>query len=81
MIRWHDEKHDLTIILLALPNNVDEVLTLNDDSSYTAFINEKRSPACQIRAYNHALEHILNDDFQEGNVQKIERKRHEEEKK
>ena len=80
MNRWYDEQHDLTIVFLALPMNVDGVITVNDDCSYTAFINNKKCPDRQAQAYKHALEHIKNGDFRDGNVQEIEKKAHGKEK-
>lgn len=42
---------------------VDELVTLNDDGSYSVFINSRLSHDGIIKAYKHALNHIKNEDF------------------
>lgn len=44
----------------------------NEDGSYTILINARSAPNKQLEAYQHALEHIKNEDFQKENVQQIE---------
>ena len=45
------------------PTKVHEMVTLNEDGSYSIFINGRLSHAAQLKAYKHALNHIRNDDF------------------
>ena len=48
----------------------------NEDGSYTILINAKLSDQGRIEAYEHALRHIENDDFDKTNVQEIESAAH-----
>lgn len=53
-----------------------EAVVLNEDGSYTIFINSKLNYEQQVLSYYHALRHILGDDFNKDDVQEIERKAH-----
>ena len=48
----------------------------NEDGSYTILINAKLSDAGRIEAYQHAVKHILADDFYKSDVQEIESNAH-----
>ena len=49
----------------------------NEDDSYTILINAKLSQDGQLKAYQHALNHIKNEDFEKSDVQSIELHAHE----
>ncbi|MFR5314691.1 MAG: hypothetical protein ACLTH1_01725 [Sellimonas intestinalis] len=51
---------------------VNEAVTENEDGSYTIFVNKSLCESKQIKAINHALNHIKNNDFEKSNVQNIE---------
>lgn len=53
-----------------------ELVTPNEDGSYTVLINARMSYETQRKALLHALKHILNDDFEKENVQQIEAAAH-----
>ena len=53
-----------------------EAITENEDNSYTIFINKNLSDAKRLKAIQHALEHIKENDFEKSDVQEIEGKRH-----
>lgn len=53
-----------------------EMVSANEDGSYTILINARLSYDGQLNAYEHAMRHIENDDFQENDVQAIEYKAH-----
>lgn len=55
-----------------------EMVTENEDGSYTVLINARLSYEGQLQAYKHALRHINSNDFQEqeADVQKIEYNAH-----
>ena len=53
-----------------------ELVTPNEDGSYTVLINARMSYEMQRKALLHALKHILNDDFEKENVQQIEAAAH-----
>lgn len=75
MKKWYDEKHDLTIVYMNLPKNVDEAITANSDGSYTAVISDRICEKRQLEAYKHALKHIENNDLEDGKVvQELEKK-------
>lgn len=54
-----------------------EIVVQNEDGSYTVLINAKLSQDGQLKAYQHALNHINNDDFEKFDIQSIELKAHE----
>ena len=77
MKKWYDEKHDLTIVYMNLPKDVDEVLTINEDCSYTAIIAENRCQDKQRKAYRHAVSHIEHNELEDGvDVQQAEKRCH-----
>ena len=49
-----------------------EMIIPNEDGSYTVLINSRSAANKQLEAYQHALEHIRNNDFQQASVQQIE---------
>lgn len=49
-----------------------ELVTENEDGSYTILINARLSHEGQLQAYAHAMKHINSNDFQKEDVQKIE---------
>ena len=54
-----------------------EMVTENEDGSFTILINARLSYEGRLQAYKHAMWHINNDDFQEADdVQKIEYNAH-----
>lgn len=49
-----------------------EMVAYNEDGSYTILINARLSYASQLKAYEHAMRHINENDFQKEDVQTIE---------
>lgn len=39
------------------------MVSANEDGSYTIFINARLSYEGRMKAYNHAMHHIKNEDF------------------
>lgn len=71
---------DFHVILLDFHNTkVKEAVTLNDDGSYTIFIEASLSREEQKKECYHALSHIYNDDFFKvgANVDELELIAHE----
>lgn len=67
----------INVQLLDLPVSVKEAVTINEDDSYTIFLNARHSAETQRESYDHAMEHILADDFRcEESVQEIEYRVH-----
>ncbi len=51
------------VYFLDMDTAVEEEVHPNEDGSFTIFINARISRARQMLAYQHALEHIMRDDF------------------
>lgn len=58
--------------VILMDMTVNEVVTENEDGSYTIFINSRMNYEKQMKAYLHAMKHITGDDFQKDDVQSIE---------
>ena len=55
---------DFNVVLIDLNSEkVREVVTVNDDGTYTIFIQNTLSFEQQQEECKHAIEHIYNDDF------------------
>lgn len=63
---------DVNIVLLDFPNGGKEMVVPNEDGTYTLLINSKLSYDGQLKAYEHGMRHINNNDFEKENVQEIE---------
>lgn len=62
--------------IIDFPVRGNEMVMPNEDGSYTVLINAKLSHIGRIHAYEHAMQHIMNDDFQKMDVQEIESEAH-----
>lgn len=51
------------VYFLDMDTAVEEEVHPNEDGSFTIFINARISHARQMLAYQHALEHIMRNDF------------------
>ena len=58
--------------VILMDMTVNEVVTENEDGSYTIFINSRMNYEKQMKAYLHAMKHITGNDFQKDDVQSIE---------
>ncbi len=67
---------DVNVYLMDFPVRGNEMVTENEDGSYTILINARLSDEGRLRAYEHALRHIEANDFEGGNVQDIEKAAH-----
>ena len=52
---------------------VEEQVIFNEDGSYSIFINSRLNHERQMLAYQHALTHIMNDDFSKEYSDEIEK--------
>lgn len=52
--------------------NVNEVITENEDGSYTIFVNSNLCESKRLKAISHAFKHIKERDFEKDDVQEIE---------
>lgn len=67
---------DIFVHLINMPGSTNEAVTTNEDGSYSIFINAKLSNDKQLKAYEHALKHIQEEDFSKDDVQIIEAQAH-----
>ena len=66
------------VFLVQFPTgNVHEAITKNEDDSYSIFIDCTYSLEAQKIRLEHAIRHILRDDFQKTDVDEIEKYAHE----
>lgn len=49
-----------------------EVVTQNEDGTYSIFINNRLCEQKQIKSFNHAVSHIRKQDFEKEDIQTIE---------
>lgn len=69
---------DVNVFIIDFKNTSSrEVVTLNEDSTYSIFINSRLSREKQHQMYQHALKHIGENDFDRQDVQAIEAVAHE----
>lgn len=66
---------DIFLYFVKLPEGIEEVVMPCIDG-YTVYIDPTLSYHQQIEAYNHALRHIKNHDWEKHDVQKIEYEAH-----
>lgn len=63
------------IYLADLPGGVTEMVTPCADG-YTIYINSKIDRDSQMKGYLHAVQHIMNNDFEKEDVQMVEYEAH-----
>lgn len=61
------------VYFIDMDTAVDEQIVFNEDGSYSIFINSRLNWERQMIAYQHALEHIMNDDFSKECADEIEK--------
>ena len=65
------------VIITNFPDtSAQELVTENPDGGHTILLNARLTREAQLKAYDHAMKHIENDDFRKENVQRIEAERH-----
>lgn len=55
---------------------VNEIVTENEDGSYTIFVNSNLCESKRLKAIRHAFNHINGRDFEKVDVQEIEKDAH-----
>lgn len=68
---------DVNVLLIDFQVPGKEMVVSNEDGSYTILINAKLSQDGQLKAYQHALNHINDGDFEKSDIQSIELRAHE----
>ena len=71
---------DINVVLVDFKiSSVDELVRHNEDDSYTILLNSRQATNRLRRAYDHAMWHIENGDFDRENIdiQEVESIAHE----
>ncbi len=55
---------DYQVHLMQLPDSVKSCVTINEDDTYSIFIDDRLSCAQQWSAFIHEMKHILRGDFE-----------------
>lgn len=64
---------DIGVYFINMDTAVEEEVHPNEDGSYSIFINARLNWERQMKAYKHALEHIMKDDFSKECADDIEK--------
>lgn len=68
---------DVFVHILCMDPLIKEQVVANTDGTYSIFINDYLSQEQRLKAYNHAIQHIKNGDFdRKVDVDKIEYQAH-----
>lgn len=67
---------EINVQIIDFPAPGHEMVVENEDCSYTILLNAHLSYDEQLKAYHHAMSHIMNGDFQKKDVQSIEAHAH-----
>lgn len=54
----------VNVVLANMPLTIKEYVVSNPDTSYTIVLNARHTDSIQLQAYHHAVQHILNGDFE-----------------
>lgn len=65
----------INVVMMDL-GRVKECVTPNDDGTYTVLINDRLSYEGRVKAYEHAMRHIYENDFEAESVQLVEAAAH-----
>lgn len=68
---------DVYVYVVRLPGNIREMVVPCADDAYTIYISDRLDDEQRKEAYQHALLHIRNNDFEKFDVQEIEAEAHE----
>lgn len=66
---------DIFVYFIPLPDGINEIV-LPCFGGYTVYIDSRLTREKQVRSYCHALNHIINNDFEKADVQEIETNAH-----
>lgn len=60
------------VYYLDMDTAVEEQISFNSDGSFSIFINAKLNYERQMLAYQHAIRHIMQNDFSKADADEIE---------
>lgn len=61
------------VYFIDMLTHIEEQVILNEDGSFSVFINSRLNWERQMAAYHHALRHIMEDDFSKQCADDIEK--------
>ena len=69
-------KEDYTVRLMDMEYGIHEQVIKASDGHHTILLNARDADNQRMKGYEHAIEHLRNDDFEKADVQKIETEAH-----
>lgn len=68
---------DYHVELIAFPSGkVHEAVTLNEDGTFTIFLDKNLTDQAQKERFLHVMRHLIGNDFEKESVQRIEAEAH-----
>lgn len=64
------------MILIDFDVKIGESIHKNAEGGYTVFLNSRWSSEMQRKCFEHALSHVLHNDWEKDDVNSIEKERH-----
>lgn len=64
---------DIGVYLMDMDTGIDEQIIDNSDGSFTIFINSRFNCERQMKAYQHAIKHIMEKDYEKSSADDIEK--------
>lgn len=64
---------DIGVYLMDMDTGIDEQIIYNSDGSFTIFINSRFNCERQMKAYQHAIKHIMEKDYEKSSADDIEK--------
>lgn len=58
-----EDEHNINVQILDFGNSIPAVVTINDDGSFSIFLNARLTYERRLEAYLHEIRHIQNQDF------------------
>ncbi|QBE95265.1 hypothetical protein PMF13cell1_00780 [Blautia producta] len=70
------ETENIFVYFMNMDIHVPEQVVKNKDGTYSIFLNSRLTYESNMQSYRHAIEHIINGDFEGSDTNKIESKGH-----
>lgn len=64
---------NIGVYFLNMDTVIDEQVVFNEDGSFSIFINSRLNWERQMIAYQHAMHHIMEGDFEKASADEIEK--------
>ena len=58
-----NDDYNINVQIIDFGNSIQETVTINDDGSFSIFLNARLSYERRLEAYWHEMRHIQNQDF------------------